>query len=111
MTKKEINKFLINNIDELTQKFIDKVNSDRNQSKHFITYYLVYKENKDLDLNQFKFTNTYRYSENQIFEINYDDVDKEYLKMFDIFSTLAVNEQVYKLAFKKALEKKIKNRK
>lgn len=110
MTKKEINTFLINHIEELAQKLIDKVNSDRNQSKHFITYYLVYKEKKDLNLNQFEFTNTYRYSENQIFEINYDDVDKEYLKMFDIFSTSAVNEKIYKLAFKKALEKKIKNR-
>ena len=110
MTKKEINKFLINNIDELAQKLIEKVNSDRNQSKHFITYYLVYKENMDLNLNQFKFTNSYQYSEDQILEISYNDVDKEYLKMFDIFSTIAVSEQVYKLAFKKVLEKKIKNR-
>ena len=85
---------------------IDKVKSDKNQSKHFITYYLVYKQNGDLSLNQFTFTKDYRYSENQIFEINYDDIDKEYIKMFDIFSTLAVSEQVYKLA----LKKKIKNR-
>ena len=110
MTKKEINKFLINNIDELTQKLIEKINSDRNQSKHFITYYLIHKQSGDLILDQFIFTNDYQYSEKQIFEISYDDVNKEYLKMFDIFSTLAVSEQVYKLAFKKALEKKIKNR-